>query len=385
MKKVINTDYEDWPPDEVGNVDQWPSQEGIADKPTGECLRHMLHQIPMEDLQQHRINITNRVRLHACSAYCLKKSKLDKQRNSELQVLRRMECRMLFGTENPLVTSRTDGKPSSTKPCFTSIGTRTIYTAPRDHPRLVQGSDLLTSMYGANQDTQVILCPQDDFAMGSTSTDDVFKWIDNEFLAIDCMSDQQKEDLKKLYKCRDYLDKSQFLDLLEDYVTEYCCKSEKSPQQAQQMLLAVLQSDKINDHATMKTIALTLNSKLLRSRIIPKQEAVFYCSGRYGAYKCDCTFESVSLNTGYRAIPDELIHQHVQDRPPDETPLRLNALEKFLKSQQLAYNQRMSFDLYYRNKKKQIISFAILEGRPKQLGHLLKNLPKPWYCSTNRE
>ena len=260
---------------------------------------------------------------------------------------------MQFGTENPLVASHTDGKPSSTKPYFASMGTRTSYTSPRDHPRLVQGSDILTMMYGANQDTQLILCPQDEFTISSTSIDDIFKCIESDFLAIDHMSDQEKQDLKMLLKKRDYLSKSDFLDLLNDYVTEYCCKSEKSPQQAQQMLLGVLQSDKINDNATMKTIALTLNSKLLRSRIIPKQEAVFYCGGRYGAYQCDCTFENVSLKSTFHAIPDELIHQQQYANPPDESPLRLNALDIFFKSQNnvLTYNKRMSFDLFHRNDK----------------------------------
>ena len=56
--------------DLVGNVDKWPSHEGVGIKPTNKCLTTPLYLIKKENELDDKIDFTNRVGLHCCSGYC---------------------------------------------------------------------------------------------------------------------------------------------------------------------------------------------------------------------------------------------------------------------------------------------------------------------------
>ena len=254
----------DFSPDRIGNVDEWPGHEGLASQPTSLCLRRLSHQMPIENLQCHLIELENRVGLHACSAYCLclqpeRKSTINPIPQQSANFPRSLICRQRFGTENRLVAARTDGMPSCESPCFTQVGSRSIFTAPRDHPRLKQGSSLLQAAICANQDTQILLCPKVDIEP-LLPNQNLFDWIDYWFITLDYLNEEERDKLVQVKCSRDYFDKSDFLSVVEDYICDYISKTEKSPQQAQQLLLAVLQNENINANVTTKSLALMLNS-----------------------------------------------------------------------------------------------------------------------------
>jgi len=61
-------------PTHVGNIDKWPSHEGLAEPPGNTCLRTRLYEIPEANEHQHLCDFANRVSLHCCSSYCLRKN-----------------------------------------------------------------------------------------------------------------------------------------------------------------------------------------------------------------------------------------------------------------------------------------------------------------------
>lgn len=71
---------------------------------------------------------------------------------------------MHYGTENPLVPARTDGKPARAQATVVSRGGILYLELPRDHPRLVQGPHRLARSYGADCDLQPVLSIMNDVA-----------------------------------------------------------------------------------------------------------------------------------------------------------------------------------------------------------------------------
>ena len=123
----------------------WPPPEGTAPAPPEEKnpLVKLLMDVSEneETLLEDYLLLTNRVNIHRCSDYCLrKKGKGDKM------------CRMEFGTENA------PGKTLRQAPEIVKDKNGSLrLEMERDHPMLVQNSKFMTQGWRANGDLSVIL------------------------------------------------------------------------------------------------------------------------------------------------------------------------------------------------------------------------------------
>jgi hypothetical protein len=126
--------------------DMRPPPEGLAPPPPEEAnpLAKMLMDVSVtqESLLEDYLLLTNRVNIHRCSDYCLRKS-----RNNNKRI-----CRMEFGPElNP-------GMELRERPALVCDKNNSLRLAqPRDHPMLVQNSQYHTQGWRANGDISIIL------------------------------------------------------------------------------------------------------------------------------------------------------------------------------------------------------------------------------------
>ncbi len=133
--------------DDRGNPrkDLWPPPEGIAEAPPEEenPLAKLLHEVALtqEDTAHDHLLLCNKVNIHRCSDFCLKKNKKGEK-----------VCRMEFGKEG------SEGKPPRSKPAIVKDknGSKRLEMV-RDHPRLVQHSSIHTQAWRANGDISLIL------------------------------------------------------------------------------------------------------------------------------------------------------------------------------------------------------------------------------------
>lgn len=140
---------DDVEPHSVGNIDEWVHHEGCNRTGGSECLRKKTFEMADEDRRADSIQFANRVLLHQCSSYCLRKFKL---KNGGYIC----ECRFHYGLENALVKARTDGKQARKCPALVTRKGLTYFEAERDHPRFVQGCESLARGWGANMALQPV-------------------------------------------------------------------------------------------------------------------------------------------------------------------------------------------------------------------------------------
>ena len=324
----------------IGNYHRWPAHEGTAPVATSECLRKNLYQILPLNRHTHSINIVNRTMLHCCSAYCLECPADTKPSTAKvnpfalpitlaveptltpaaaLEIIKKWVCRMGYGSENKLVAARTDGKPACDHNRLIHVKGRTQLALERDHPRLVQGILLWLEAYHANTDAQLILAPLHDIPdleIGET----VFQWIETFQTTFKALSKEHQTNWAELFAARSYMDKATLAEYLEEYVASYCCKSEKSPKDAQKMLAAILNDALIGDDVSLKSIGLKVNNSLLRSRTMSKQETVFILSGNYPLHKCSSIFMKASLNANHHIVDDKKPTEKKAPGPAKEAP-----------------------------------------------------------------
>jgi len=108
------------------------------------------------------------------------------------------------------------------------------------------------------------------------------------------------KNLQKLYKQKTVLNRSEYCERLIDYVVAYACKGEVSSTDAVQMFAQIAQSA-LCVTTSVATLAQRLNMKLMKSREIPKSEAVFLLQ-RLNLYMSSKKVKSVSLKVGDRTI-----------------------------------------------------------------------------------
>jgi hypothetical protein len=306
---------EDVPPDMIGNTDQWPPHEGNLTEPdaAASCLRTRLYEVSEGALlKSHLINFANRVCLHCCSSYCLRKTK---QGTGEDRY-ETCSCRMHFGEENthPMIKARTDGKSVRSVPGFTHKGGVTYLECPRDHRRLQQGNIELAAAWGANADIQsVVACGRDlpDVPAGV----DILSFIasdEAERAAALAAAQDDSAELKKLkeelrakadmWKERRYLNKDEYCERLIDYVVAYACKGEVSSTEAAEMFKQIIKSG-LDESTPLASLLRKLNNKIVTAKEMPRAEAVFALSG-LPLYSSSMQCANVTLAVGSRQVAD---------------------------------------------------------------------------------
>ena len=133
----------------IPNKDGWPMPEGTQEPPNFNPLQQNVSEFCTneENVNQLHTHIVNRVAIHECNGYCLRKKNVDSKTRY---------CRAHFGKED-LITRKTPGKdPHPFEPWIVG-DSHPRYDGPRDHPKLLMHvkSHLMTWL--ANCDTQVLI------------------------------------------------------------------------------------------------------------------------------------------------------------------------------------------------------------------------------------
>ena len=236
--------------------------------------------------------------LHECSSYCLREKTIGEGNDKYKSVT----CRMHFGTENPEVPARTDGKPARDQPAVVERGGVMHLELQRDHPRLVQGPIRLARAYGANADLQPVLCIRNDTPQIPDGMD-VLEYIEiMEALLIEMAQrdSDAKKDIEDLWKEKAVLNSDEYCSRLVDYVVSYACKGEVSSTEALDMFRQIANSS-LDGSTPLSTLAQKLNMKLIRSKEMPKAEAVFDLQ-RLPSFSSSKQTVNVSLNVGHRQV-----------------------------------------------------------------------------------
>ena len=339
----------------VGNIDKWPGHEGINNnKNDSSSLRKKTFQVAKLDEKEDAINHANRVSLHMCSGYCLKTNKTRAVKSKSV-------CRFHFGEENEKVKAHTDGKKVRKIAALEVINGVIHLELPRDHPRLVQGSPILTRGYGANYDMQVILGPQQDLDELSYVDNDgnVFKEPGDQNLRQESVLDWiarlprilEKSDLsmeefidnlKFLFNERNYLDMEVFLETIIDYVVGYISKGEGSPKEAIDLFRKVTNS--MSDDSEINSLAQKVNMAMLKKRSITRGESILLLQG-INSYNCTSQFKKIRLGSTTRGIIEVPMDANKNDGN-DGVIIAKNAWDNFLLLQKEAYSSSLCFDKY---------------------------------------
>ena len=173
-------------------------------------------------------------------------------------------CRMEYGVENKLVPAKTDGKPARNVPSLSLRNDITLLNPARDHPRLVSGSQQLMRGYGANYDFQLIVAPLNDIPdfTFDENCSNIFEWAAEYLRIFNQLNSETKDHLQEIYHKRKYCNKDEYTRALIHYVAGYCCKGEKSPKDAVNMLKAIVTNDTINGNTSYQSIAYRFTCKL---------------------------------------------------------------------------------------------------------------------------
>ena len=220
--------------------------------------------------------------------------------------------------------------------------------------------------YRANYDFQIVLAPLDDVPVFHHAS--VLLWAEEYLESFGQLDDETIAGLRDIYSKRRYMNKvrncefpayfnpctnhfaiavvqDEYMRSLVHYVAGYCCKGEKSPQDAVKMLKTIVTSA-ISGATTFSSIAHKFTQKLLTSRVIVSAEADFLLS-KLPSYQSSFTFQSASLNTGYRTI--NLGRTDGNDAAPeaDEQPtLQSNMWDKYLKAVSTSDSTALPFNFY---------------------------------------
>lgn len=270
-----------------GNVDEWPRPEGIGPEPSDAPMKTPVYEL-ITDEQKRRdaINFANRCCLHCCSSYCL--------RGKIIGGVMEMHCRMGMGKANLSLKTKTDGKKTVSSDGLSTVNGITSLATKRDHPRLVQYSPTIARYWGANADVQFLLYALDDLPEITNVEAYVTEMLAN-------FRDLEANELKKVkdvYNARNYFNKQSALESLINYIIAYACKGEISSTEAATIFKSLTN---VPAGTSMTTVAMKLNMKILNSRNIASQEAVYLLQGLQ-LYKCTYKFTSCSVNPRYHSV-----------------------------------------------------------------------------------
>ena len=139
-----NDEKKTWIPNKEG----WPLPEGTQKPPDFNPLQQKITQCKtQEEIDDLTTHIVNKVGIHQCNGYCLRKKKVDSKTRY---------CRSHFGKEDP-ITKKTTGKDLHPFDPWIVGTTHPRYEGARDHPRLIMFVKDHLSTWMANCDTQVLI------------------------------------------------------------------------------------------------------------------------------------------------------------------------------------------------------------------------------------
>ena len=133
----------------VPNKEQWAKSEGSQTAPAEDPLSQYVTEYcnTPQELHSFYIYLVNRVALHLCNGYCLRKKRID----SETRY-----CRFHFGKEDP-VTKKPNGKEIHPFDPMIEGKQHPRYEGPRDHPRMIMHVKAHILSWLANCDTQPLI------------------------------------------------------------------------------------------------------------------------------------------------------------------------------------------------------------------------------------
>ena len=224
----------------------WPPPEGTATLPPEETnpLLKLFMDVSdsQESILQDHLLLTNRINLHRCSDYCLRKPHSSASNNGK------KVCRMEFGsTESP-------GRILRDAPCLVKDKNGSLrLEMERDHPMLVQHSQYHTQAWRANGDISLILSKN---GPDNPSVDEIIA--------------------------------------TERYVSGYACKGSDSTGALVNLFNDMANTSDETSGATAKSLCTKLLMNTVK-RDISAVEASFELSG-LPLYRCSHQFQSVSMS-----------------------------------------------------------------------------------------
>jgi hypothetical protein len=320
---------EDVAPHLVGNAAKWPPHEGSGDAPNRRCLRVKVMDLKTsEERDQNKLDFVNLTSLHKCSGYCLTK-RVDRGPQSE-DVIDDVQwaCRFGYGVENKAVAARTDGMPVHQAPLIDFRNGLPFLDPSRNHPRLVAGPQDLTWAYRANADLQLVIAASG--LVPDLNGQCVLDWAEQYTTEFDGLPEEERNNLREVYQKRSYMNRSDHMRALTNYVAGYMCKGEKGPIDSVNMLRNIVESE-TPDSTSFASIAQRHLRKLICSRVINSAEADFLLSGLPSYESTFSTFQRASLNVGVRNVaPAEELAAESND---GSTALKKNMWDKFMDAQ----------------------------------------------------
>ena len=264
----------------IPNKEKWVPPEGSLDVDNDVLSRSIDTYSTIKDVKNFQINAVNKVMLHSCSNYCLRRKckKTDPKQSGNDSVIVK-ECRFDFG-EYDENEKKSSGKPlHEFQPCI-SEGAHPKYEGPRDHPRLVQHSAIRPLSWLANCDTQAVI----------------------------------HHDLLALMK----------------YIAGYACKGATTTSDMINIYANLLKISPTN--STLKSIAQKLLLKSVGIVDTPAPAADFLNTSNV-LYKCSRRFKRIGLS-GFR-----LLEKHPDK---DGKVSKKSALDKFFKDERIKKNPNIT-------------------------------------------
>jgi hypothetical protein len=216
--------------------------------------------IPEHERSKDLFELTMKCQYHRCSGYCMRKRTRVCSTEEEDNKRRRV-CRFGAGVEQTPNACDTPGfTPRENPEILRDVRGFDRLEMPRKHRRITQTSAFMLQSWRANCDLQIFLYA----------------------------SDPLLPDLDEVAA-------------VTDYIVSYACKGNETSHSAQQSLKQyILDLDKETiETASTKKISRVILNQTLKSRMIPKQEAMVHLSG-LRLWLCSDTIERVSLSSGYR-------------------------------------------------------------------------------------
>ena len=237
---------------DVNGIDEWVSDkskwsrpegtaEPVTDNPLGKNLESVLDLV--NGIDNLHLDMCNKVGLHKCGNYCLKRVKSKTGDKSD----DKRYCRFHFG-EYDRETKRSSGKDIHPFYPLVTKGEHPRYEGKSDHPRFLQHIKCRMLPWNGNCDTQVII--------------------------------------------------EQFLLALQNYLTQYACKGASSTEDFIQTYRLLL--DDSDESTTVKNLCQRLLLKIVGYVDVPDAAADFINTGGK-LVRCTRNFNYVGLS-GYRQV-----------------------------------------------------------------------------------
>eukprot|EP00111_Clytia_hemisphaerica_P019677 TCONS_00058076-protein len=274
--------FDDKPSEWIPNKENWPQPHGTLSNIDKDILKKcLLCQGNQEELKSFHINVVNKVLLHSCSSYCLRRKTITtKEKNQNGQPIEEVirYCRHHFGKFDEEIKTSMGKETNPFTPRLTK-GEIQRYEGRNDHPRMVQHILLRSLSWLAQCDTQTLV------------TDDLLALI--------------------------------------KYITGYCCKGNSSTEELLGIYKQIL--NKADPTISLQSVAQRLILKTVGNVDTPSSAANFI-NVKGKLYNCSRRFKRIGLS-GFRLFDPKAKNGEVTKQ---------NTLDKFLSDTRREQNPNIS-------------------------------------------